>query len=166
MSIPINTMSSPSISQVISVKLTQENYLLWSTQILPYLRSQNLVGFVDGSMPAPSQTIAVEPSEETGNRKIIINPEFTVWYPQDQLVLSLINSSVTEEVLSTMVGITTAREAWITLERQFASTSRARAMQIRMELSTIQKKDMTIADYFRKVKHLGDTLAAIGKNRG
>lgn len=156
-------MSSPSISQVISVKLTQENYLLWSTQILPYLRSQNLVGFVDGSMPAPSQTIAVEPSEETGNRKIIINPEFTVWYPQDQLVLSLINSSVTEEVLSTMVGITTAREAWITLERQFASTSRARAMQIRMELSTIQKKDMTIADYFRKVKHLGDTLAAIGK---
>lgn len=163
MSVPFNTMSSPSFSQIISVKLTQENYLLWSAQILPYLRSQNLVGFVDGSMSAPSQTIAVEPSEETGNRKIIINPEFTVWYPQDQLVLSLINSSVTEEVLSTMVGITTAREAWITLEKQFASTSRARAMQIRMELSTIQKKDMTIADYFRKVKRLGDTLAAIGK---
>nr|XP_007160454.1 hypothetical protein PHAVU_002G323600g [Phaseolus vulgaris]ESW32448.1 hypothetical protein PHAVU_002G323600g [Phaseolus vulgaris] len=146
-SLQINTMSSPSISQVINVKLTQENYLLWSAQILPYLRSQGLVGFVDGSMPPPNQTITVE----------------SIWYPQDQLVLSLINSSVTEEVLSTVVGITTAREAWDMLERQFASTSRARAMQNHMELSTIQKKDMTIADYFRKVKRLGDTLAAIGK---
>nr|XP_007140419.1 hypothetical protein PHAVU_008G110300g [Phaseolus vulgaris]ESW12413.1 hypothetical protein PHAVU_008G110300g [Phaseolus vulgaris] len=135
-------MSSPSISQVINVKLTQENYLLWSAQILPYLRSQGLVGFVDGSMLPPNQRLRLS---------------------QDQLVLSLINSSVTEEVLSTVVGITTAREAWDTLERQFASTSRARAMQIRMELSTIQKKDMTIADYFRKVKRLRDTLAAIGK---
>jgi len=43
-------MSSPSISQVISVKLTQENYLLWSAQILPYLRGQGLVGFMDGTI--------------------------------------------------------------------------------------------------------------------
>jgi hypothetical protein len=78
-------------------------------------------------------------------------------------VLSLINSSVTEDVLATMVGITTARGTWTTLERMFTSTSRARAMQIRMELATIQKKDLSIAEYFRKVKRLGDTLAAIGK---
>jgi hypothetical protein len=36
-------------------------------------------------------------------------------------------------------------------------------MQIRMQLSTIQKKDLCIAEYFRKVKCLADTLAAIGK---
>jgi hypothetical protein len=52
-------------------------------------------------------------------------------------VLILINSSVTEDILATMVGITTTRGAWKTLERMFASTSRARAMQIRMELATI-----------------------------
>lgn len=45
----------------------------------------------------------------------------------------------------------------------FVSSSRARIMQIRMQLTTIQKKDLSIADYFRKVKRLGDTLAAIGK---
>jgi hypothetical protein len=78
-------------------------------------------------------------------------------------VLSIINSSITEDVLATTVGVSTARAAWVTLERMFASTSRARAMQIRMELATIQKKDLSIADYFRKVKRLGDTLAAISK---
>lgn len=82
-SLQINTMSSPSISQVINVKLTQENYLLWSAQILPYLRSQGLVGFVDGSMPPPNQTITVESSEETGSRKILNSQSGTPrtsWY--------------------------------------------------------------------------------------
>ncbi|KAF0925752.1 hypothetical protein E2562_017309 [Oryza meyeriana var. granulata] len=36
-------------------------------------------------------------------------------------------------------------------------------MQIRMQLSMIQKKDLSIVDYFRKIKRLADTLAAIGK---
>jgi hypothetical protein len=39
----------------------------------------------------------------------------------------------------------------------------ARIMQIQMELATIQKGDLTTADYFRKMKRLADTLAAIGK---
>jgi hypothetical protein len=61
-------MPTPSVGQVISVKLTHEKYLLWSVQIMSYLRSQGLTSFVDGSIPAPSQTIVVEPSEETGGR--------------------------------------------------------------------------------------------------
>ncbi|WVZ53158.1 hypothetical protein U9M48_004139 [Paspalum notatum var. saurae] len=132
-----NTMPSPAVGHVINVKLTQENYLLWAAQMLPYLHSQGLIGFVDGSTLAPSQIIVVEPSEETGGRRIIVNPEYTAWYPQDQLVLSIVNSSLTEDVLATTVGAATARDAWITLERTFASTSRARAMQIHMELATI-----------------------------
>jgi hypothetical protein len=61
-------MPRPSIGQVISVKVTHENYLLCSAQIMPYLRSQGLASFFDGSIPIPSQTIIVEPSEETGGR--------------------------------------------------------------------------------------------------
>jgi hypothetical protein len=156
-------MPTPSINHVINIKLTQDNYLLWSAQILLYLRSQGIVGFVDGSLPAPAQTITVVPSEENGGRRIAVNPEYTSWYHQDQLVLSLINSSLSEEILSTMVGITTARDAWRSLEKMYASSSRARVMQIRMQLATIQKNDLSITDYFRKVKRLGDTLAAIGK---
>jgi hypothetical protein len=77
--------------------------------------------------------------------------------------LSVINSSLSEDVLSTVVGAASARDAWTTLEKSYASRSKARIMQIRMQLSTIQKKDLCIAEYFRKVKRLVDTLAAIGK---
>jgi hypothetical protein len=67
-----------------------------------------------------------------------------------------------------VVDATTACRAWSTLESMYASSSRshimhARIMQIQMELTTIQKGDLTTADYFRKMKRLADTLAAIGK---
>lgn len=77
-------------------------------------------------------------------------------------MLSLINSSITEDILATLVGATTARDAWRTLEKMFSSASRARVMQVRMQLNMIQK-DSSIADYFGQVKRLSDTLAAIGK---
>jgi hypothetical protein len=36
---------------------TKENYPLWQAQFLPYLRSNNLLGIVDGTIKAPSETI-------------------------------------------------------------------------------------------------------------
>ncbi|WVZ48888.1 hypothetical protein U9M48_000283 [Paspalum notatum var. saurae] len=158
-----NTMPTPAFSHMVSIKLNQENYLLWTAQVLPYLRSQGLSGHIDGSLPAPRQTIATEPSEDTSEQSIVVNPEFTSWYHQDQLVLSVIDSSLTEEVLSTVVGSTSARQTWRTLEKMFKSSSRAWIMQIRMQLATIQKNDLNAAEYFRKVKRLADTLASIGK---
>lgn len=155
-----------SFSHMINVKLTQENYLLLKTQILPYLRSQGLLGYIDGSIPQPSQTIYSTEEGKEGephHHRLIVNPEYTVWYVQDQFVLSGITASVTEEVLGLLVGVTTSRGAWRELEKTFAASSRARIMQIRMQLATTQKKDATMADYYRKMKRLADTLAAIGK---
>lgn len=35
-------------------------------------------------------------------------------------------------------------------------------MQMRVQLSTLQKKELSVLDYFHKVKGLADTLASIG----
>jgi hypothetical protein len=40
--------------QVISLKLTNTNYLYWRMQMLPYLLGQGVFGFVDGSNTCPS----------------------------------------------------------------------------------------------------------------
>jgi hypothetical protein len=114
-------------------------------------------------MAMPRQTIHVDPSGSSDGRSIIVNPEYTSWYHQDQLVLNVINSSLSEVVLSNVVGAATACEEWSTLERMYASSSRARIMQMGMQLATIQKNELSIADYFNKVKKLADTLAAISK---
>ena len=41
------------IASSITIRLTGDNYLFWRAQVGPLLRSQLLMGYVDGSLPCP-----------------------------------------------------------------------------------------------------------------
>jgi hypothetical protein len=156
-----SSSSSTAISSIlptqlhfITIKLTQDNYLLWRAQLIPYLRGQNLFGYLDGSVPCPAITI---PNSSTH----IPNPEYIHWSQQDQIILSALLSSLTESLLTQVVGLTSSRAVWLALEKTFSSTSSARILSMRFQLSTLKKASLTITDYFTKVKQLSDTLSAI-----
>jgi hypothetical protein len=51
--------SAYQFSHLITVKLGQDNFLLWRAQIVPLLCSQGLLGFVDGSYPCPPAQVLV-----------------------------------------------------------------------------------------------------------
>ena len=99
-------------------KLTRENYLLWKAQVVPYLCGQHLFQFVDGSSPIPQPIIAA-PSD--GASTTLINPKFTQWQLQDQIMLSALISSLSEKVIAHVVKCTTSRDLWATLERMFTA---------------------------------------------
>lgn len=87
--------SSPSKAHhFISIKVTSTNYLLWKTQANPFLRSQKLIGFFDGSIPAPLRLIAVE-----GQSQPQPNSAFQNWSCQDQYALSMLISSLSQNVI-------------------------------------------------------------------
>jgi hypothetical protein len=68
------------INSLVTVKLTKDNYLLWKTQIVPYLRGQRLFGFVDGTISHPSPTMpspASVTSQTTPTE--ISNPNYITW---------------------------------------------------------------------------------------
>ncbi|KAJ0962959.1 hypothetical protein J5N97_028081 [Dioscorea zingiberensis] len=153
-------LPTPSFNHLINVKLNRDNYLLWKAQFMPYLRSQQLLGYVDGTIVCPSKTITEATS--TGAAQVP-NPAYQTWFQQDQLVLSALLSLLSEEVLTHVLFLSTSFEVWSTLEHMFSSRSRARIMQIRLQLSTLQKKDLSVTDYFHRVKNLADTLSAIGQ---
>ena len=44
----------PSVSQAVHIKLDRNNYPLWLAQILPLLKSRNLMSFVNSDAVAPS----------------------------------------------------------------------------------------------------------------
>ncbi|XP_043817286.1 uncharacterized protein LOC110625330 [Manihot esculenta] len=61
------------------LKLTRENYPAWRAQIVPVLRGHNLMGYVDGSFPCPSQGVQKEGKERlqrrhgiTSNHRVLI----------------------------------------------------------------------------------------------
>jgi hypothetical protein len=65
-----------------------------------------------------------------------------------------------EDLLLDVMSAKTAKEAWDTLHSMFSSAVRARVVQVRIDLATMKKWDMSAADYFRKIKSLAYGLAA------
>lgn len=97
------------ISQELSLKLSgNDNFLLWKTQVFPVLRSQRLLGFIDGSLLKPSS-----PSDAAQ------------WDRLDQMVLGWILVFLSRAVLAPVVDKSTAFEAWLTLEQVYGTSSRS-----------------------------------------
>lgn len=138
------------LHHAVTIRLNKNNYLLWRAQLLPYLRSTKLIGYLDGTLPAPTKMIGTEQT---------VNPAYTRWYDQDQHLLSGLLSSMTEDTLRDVVTATSAKEVWDSLQTRFASSTRARTLQVRVELATSNKLDLTAADYFCKIKGLATEMA-------
>ena len=69
-----------SIGNLITLRLTRDNFLLWKTQAFPALASNDLFGYVSGYETAPPHTI----TKGTGDAaKEVANPAFLRWYQQD-----------------------------------------------------------------------------------
>ena len=164
MSSSSSTPAGPiNIANQLTVKLTEENYLVWRAQVLTALCSHGLMHFISKEFSAPSAEIANPQAGDAGAPANIPNPAYMVWYRQDQSILSAFLASLMPEVYGIIVLATTSEEAWTTLAGSFASHSTARSMQLRYQLSITKKLDASAATHFNRVKALSDTLTSIGQ---
>jgi hypothetical protein len=143
--------------QVISLKLTNTNYLYWRIQMLSYLLGQGVFGFVDGSNTCPSSHVLAG-----DGISLQVNPLFLRSKQQDQLILSALLSSLSMEVLHLVVGCQSSFSAWHTLVRALASTSNSRIMQLHDSLQDLRQGDESITQFMQKTKALFNELAAAG----
>jgi len=145
--------------QVVSLKLTNTNYLYWRMQMKPYLLGQGVFHFVDGSVPCPPSHIF---DSSTGSSSII-SPSFLCWKQQDQLILSALLSSLSVDVLHLVVDCSTSHCVWRTLEKVLASPSNSRIMQLHGSFQDLWQGDSSVSLYMQQAKLLFDELAAAGR---
>jgi hypothetical protein len=88
------------------------------------------------------------------------NPEYLAWCQRDQMILSVLISTLTEPYVVHDVRCAIAHALWTTLVTMFASQARARVMQIYFQLATVKKGNASITEYFQTIKTLSETLAA------
>nr|CAD1820632.1 unnamed protein product [Ananas comosus var. bracteatus]CAD1838934.1 unnamed protein product [Ananas comosus var. bracteatus] len=143
-------ITPPSVHHQLTIKLTSSNYLLWKTQITPFLCGHQLIHHIDGSTPPPPKEI-----------NNAANPAYKDWYIKDQIVLSWILSSISESVLSQVVGATTAYAAWSRLQTTYASGSRAQVRTLKNALHALSRDNDSIATYMDRAKRLFDQLIAL-----
>jgi hypothetical protein len=125
--------------------------------VLSLLQCQHLLGYVDGFIKPPSATIGSDDSAT-------INPAFAKWQQTDQLVLSLLLTSLTEQAMSAVVGLTSSHDVWYTLETTFNHRSKSRELCFKDELQDMKKDTRFVVEYSREFKSVCDQLAAMGRS--
>jgi hypothetical protein len=127
-----STMVVVSLQHFIQTKHIQTNYLVWIHQVSPYLESQDVLD-VDDSIPPLPKTI----NDLSSN--LVPNPGYRKWQKQDQTILSVLLSTLTESILTQVMGHSTSEALWEALEKMLKAKSQGRIMQIKVNLTTFKK---------------------------
>lgn len=150
----------PNVSPFMTYKLSgPNNYLPWTSQLVPTLNTYDLMGIVDGTEPCPPKTLPPSSYKEEPS----LNPAYSLWFRKDQFILSWINATLSESVLSTTYGLRTSYQIWQFLATKFASQSRSRIAQLRRELQTLHQGSQSCADFLNSAKLLAHQLSTARK---
>jgi hypothetical protein len=126
------------------------------------LQSAQLDSFLEGTIKSPEKVLKIQKGT-TGEVEDVPNPAYLQWRAQEQQVLSYLLTSVSREVLIQVAALPTAAEVWRHIDSTYASHSRARVINTRTALATIQKGASLAAEYVTKMKTLADDMASAGK---
>lgn len=125
-----------SITQVVTLKLSDTNYLSWKLQFEQFLNSQLLLGYVNGSTPRPPPTLIVRNGDQVTE---VNNPAFLKWVHTDQLIMAWLIGSLTEEALKSVYGLHTSQEIWFALAKKYNRVSATRRLDIQRRIHTTLK---------------------------
>lgn len=137
-------------------KLNNSNYNTWSTCLKSYLIGQDLWEVVGGA--------------ETNRPNNDVNGSIHKWDVKAGKALFIIKTTI-EDLLEHLQDIEYPKPAWDTFARLFTKKNDARLQLLEGELMSISQGDMSIPQYFRKVKtvcrEIGelDSEAKIGEAR-
>lgn len=145
------TMSSPAdklivlnVGSQLCIKFDGDNYPAWRIQFIDLLTGYDLMSYVDGSKPCPSKVLE--------NNTTTVNPVFTHWVQQDQLILHSIISSVTAIAATHLGTVKTFNKAWEILKTMYVGLSRVRVMTLKQKIPISKKEINPWLNAFKELK--------------
>ncbi|KAJ0456166.1 putative RNA-directed DNA polymerase [Helianthus annuus] len=146
-----NSIVQLTATQHFPIKLTPSNFPTWRKQILSTLIGLDLDKHITGSTNQPSKFIAGDVPKP--------NPEYNIWFRQDQIIISALLGSLSETIQPIVSSAETARQAWDNLNASYASTSRSRIIFLKSKLAKNPKGTRTITEFLHDMKNVADALA-------
>ncbi|KAI4373768.1 hypothetical protein MLD38_011851 [Melastoma candidum] len=137
------------------IKLDENNYPVWKGQVLAAITASGLEDFIFGFSVPPPKFLNVGETEP--------NPEYKIWQRSDKVVMSLLFSSLSSEILSQVVCCLTSHEVWETLRTRYESPSTTRVINLRNQMQQLKKEGRTMQVYLNMLKSLANQLAAVGE---
>ncbi|PON36169.1 hypothetical protein PanWU01x14_330580 [Parasponia andersonii] len=109
--------STLNIGNFVSLKLTQNNYLMWKTQINGLTESQDMGGFLDRSYLKLKEFISKNTAgnDDSAAREFDINLEYILWRRSDRLIRGWIIGTLSDELFELAIGLETSSEVCTSL---------------------------------------------------
>ncbi|XP_022842004.1 uncharacterized protein LOC111365701 [Olea europaea var. sylvestris] len=108
------------LTQMVSMKLDKNNFLLWKNMILPIIRGHNLEGHILGTKLCPLEFISTQTTGEAGaSVKVTQNPQYSQWMFIDQLLIGWLYSSMTPEIAMRVMGSSNSNQLWTTVNESY-----------------------------------------------
>ena len=141
------------LGSLVNLKLDPENYMLWQLQMRNALKANQLLGYVEGSIPKPDAEI----QDESG--QLVPNPALSEWLNIDSQLVSCLNATISSSILPQVIGLEHARDIWSHLENRYASHLRSHVHEIKLKLLNASKEG-SMDSYLDFIKNCADRLAA------
>ncbi|KAG6789470.1 hypothetical protein POTOM_005568 [Populus tomentosa] len=122
-------------------KLNHTNYNTWSTCMMSYMQGQDLWEVVNGS-----ETLQPEAEDTNGTLR--------KWKIKVGKALFALKTTIDDDMLEHIRDVKTPKEAWDTFAKLFSKKNDTRLQLLESELLSITQRNMTVAQYFHKVKSL------------
>ncbi|KAL3623598.1 hypothetical protein CASFOL_032414 [Castilleja foliolosa] len=117
-----NHLTTVNVANFVSSKLSGDknsnNYISWKQQILCLIESEDLLRFIDGTIPPPQPPPNVPSATAAAGKDI----NDAVWRT-DRFVKGWIIGTLADPILKVVVNFTTARDVWLELEKMFPSSA-------------------------------------------
>ena len=166
---PMNLVNQPllllsNMSNMMTVKLDNANYIVWKHQITMVLETYSLYELLEEPQLIPEKFL----KDLSGSYTTIVNPDFLIWKSKEKALLTFINSTLSPSVLALIVGCASAIEVWKVLENSFSSVSRSHIMNLKCELHNLRKGNDIVDVYLQKIKvvrvpSIASNLASVQK---
>ncbi|KAL5570102.1 hypothetical protein UlMin_026677 [Ulmus minor] len=92
------------LSQLTTIKLEEDNFLLWKFQVENIILGYGLEEFIYGTCDVPPRLIAGE-----------ANPAYVLYQRQDRLLISWLLASISTSYLPQLIGCSSSHQIWTTV---------------------------------------------------
>ncbi|KAM0010404.1 putative transcription factor interactor and regulator CCHC(Zn) family [Helianthus debilis subsp. tardiflorus] len=136
-----------------NITLTTENFSIWRKHVQSTLIGMDLVHFITGTKTAPAEFLDAERTKP--------NPDYYLWYRQDQVILEALLGSCSLAIQPLIALAETSRQAWDRLVTSYANSSRSRIISLKSKLASNPRENRPVAEYLHEMKSIADDLALV-----
>ena len=147
--------SNDGLNQVVSEKLDKNNFHAWKFRMTNFLMGKGYWEYIEGD-----QEDAPELPEENATAAQV--KAFKDWNQGARKVMYWLSVSIHDSMIGHIQDASSPKQAWDSLVSMDTTNTKARKLQLKDELNTVKKENLSINDYTLKIKSICESLASIG----